>query len=131
MEKCTYDNMLFDRTSDGVWISRNYAMKGPTGNMMDKEVSEKYSKVLEKEYQFIRKHPDARYPKLSIIGSGPATRLPQKKKAREKKPKEEKISSEKELINKFMADTKSGKAKKKVRAKPKKKATKGTFNPFE
>jgi hypothetical protein len=45
-----WDGMYFVKLNE-VWVSKNWAMKGPTGSMMDKEVPEPWQSRIEKAYQ--------------------------------------------------------------------------------
>ena len=65
---CEYDSMQVARTSEGKWICKVWAMKGPTGLMMNKEIPEKWAAPIEEAYQFTIKNPEVRYPKLKVIG---------------------------------------------------------------
>ena len=65
---CIWDGMTFERTPEGKWICKVWAMKGPSGTMMDKEVPERYAKRIEKDYQTTLKSSE-RFPSVTILGA--------------------------------------------------------------
>ena len=132
---CEYDSMRVARTPDGKWICKIYAMKGPTGLMMNKEIPEKWAAPIEKEYQFTLKNPDARFPKLKVIGEikedGRVIAAPKpepKPKSKTKKPAKNEAKSKGKTKKRKNKDSNAGKIEK----KPKKKASTlgGMINPF-
>jgi len=130
-----YDGINFIRTADGKWICKAWAMKGPTGNMMNKEVPEKYAIPIEEAYKkkFTReerKDREARQARLDEALPKPKTKT--KVRTRKKASIEPASTKLKEIKSKIKRKRKASAPKKSI-IKPikkvKKKAISG-FNPF-
>lgn len=69
MIKCKYDDVVVVRKDDGTWICKSWAMRGPTGSMMNKVIEAKYSSDIEDDYQNAITFGLSHYGRLSIIGA--------------------------------------------------------------
>lgn len=107
-----YDGCPFQKV-DGKWICKAWAMRGPTGQMMDKEVPEPYQSQIETAYRkqdSILDLPEKVIePPVEIIESIPVS-----------DPIEQKLNNLKEKVRKG-----------KIQAKVKKTNLAGKINPFQ
>jgi len=65
---CEFDSCFFIRQDEETWISKSWALRGPTGCMMNKVVPAQYSKNLEKVYNESLKDPTSRNNEMKVIG---------------------------------------------------------------
>jgi len=111
----------FERTPDGKWVCKMWAMKGPTSSMMDKEVPEPWCLDLEKDYQTSLNF-EGRFPPMKIVGvkKEDGSLIPAPK--HEPKPKKK---AKKPAGNREPKPPKNGKINKK------KSGMMSSFNPFD
>lgn len=93
-----YDGVLFER-AEGKWICKSWAMRGPIGCMMNKEVPEKYAEPIEKAYQKSL-DPKEKYSKIRVVG----------KRVGEEIIRSEFIDEEPEVLPTVKKETKNEKA---------------------
>jgi hypothetical protein len=116
-----HDGINFLRTSEGKWICKAWAMRGPTGSMMNKEVPEKYAAPIEAAYQkqFTKeeepKKKRGRKPKSPVNKADPIDSKLAKIKSKVKQKRKTKVEK-KSTIN--------------VKKNSKKKVGVNGFNPF-
>lgn len=104
-----YGDLSFVRTDDGVWISKNWAINGPTGCAFDRVMEGEWAEKLEKAFQ-------ADLVKRGVtFQPDPLAKTKDKKQANQEKPKGN-LSKE------------SAKEDKKVKRPS---SMVGSFNPFQ
>jgi hypothetical protein len=132
---CEWDAIKVIRNPDGTWICKAWAMRGPTGSMMDKEIPEKYAAEIEKDYQKSIKNSEERFSKIRVLGRMNGDSLIKAEPRPE--PKRTRLKSKSDSDEKVQTKGKKRKAKvpkdSTIEKKPKnkKQTMGGAFNPFK
>lgn len=124
-----YDGTNFEKVN-GVWFCRDWAMRGPTGEMKDREVPEKYALLIEKSYQEVHGHNQNEKVKFDKALEEANQDFANYVKELNQEVSESKPETIESKLEDLKEKVKSGKIKKAIKTKDKTSLV-GRVNPFK